>query len=98
MSIIKNMQDFRDKARVIIESDQVNKGTALLQLALNPPENKPHPGALPHIVTELLQQAGADDDYDRFKLAMARYPSNLTQALMEAYLQSFSSLIPKQPD
>lgn len=96
MSMIKNMQDFRDKARAIIDSEQSNKGTALLQLALNPPENKPHPGALPHIVTELLEQAGALEDCGRFKAALHKNPNNLTLALMEAYLQSFSAFIPPQ--
>lgn len=85
MGMMQNIQIFREQAQQIIDSDRRNRGLDILALALNPPGGPPHPGAYPHIVLEMLEQAGAMNYRDQLKQALAEQPSHPHKAMDRIY-------------
>ncbi|MEZ0367853.1 MAG: hypothetical protein ACAI44_02070 [Candidatus Sericytochromatia bacterium] len=86
--MFKQIQDFRQQAEAIIRSEAEDKGSAIIALALNNSAGKPHPGAYPHVVTEMLEQAGALGARDHFKAALEQHKTDPYQALQVVYAQN----------
>ena len=87
MSMIKDIQNFRDQASVILSSDSQSPGQAIIALAYTGKDGKPHPGAYHHVVVDLLEKAGDLNCRDRFKAALSQHNSDTIKALADIYAE-----------